>query len=71
MLVNCSQDRKGEDSPFHGYWQSLVLVLVMLTGCLIRAAGALLLGKVRAEGDPENQRSVHSCSPPIAHLKGP
>lgn len=64
MLVTCRPDRKGEGSPFHGYWQWLILVLITLTGCL--------LGKGKRWGGGAGQPGVHPfLQPTIASLEGP
>lgn len=52
MLVNCSPDRKREGSPFHGSWPPLVSVPITLTGCLVRAVGALAPGEGGNWGRP-------------------
>lgn len=57
MLVNCSQDRKGEGSPFRGSWPSLALAPSMLTGGHRRAAGAFSWARGKA-GETQEARCL-------------
>lgn len=65
-----SQDRKGEGLPFCGHWQWLVFVLITLTGCLIRAAGALVLGKGKSWGRPGEAEECPLLQPTHSQPEG-